>query len=134
MQQISTAQKQLIQIALVALLLVGCVAVLLPFTGTLLFACVICVTTAPFHRWILKCCHGRTSLAAVLMSCILLLLLVAPLALLSGSLADGIESAILYFRPLLESGLPDAPPLWLAKLPVVGPDVSDYWHRLAASR
>ena len=134
MQQISTAQKQLIQIALVALLLVGCVAVLLPFTGTLLFACVICVTTAPFHRWILKCCHGRTSLAAVLMSCILLVLLVAPLALLSGSLADGIESAILYFRPLLESGLPDAPPLWLAKLPVVGPDVSDYWHRLAASR
>ena len=75
MQQISTAQKQLIQIALVALLLVGCVAVLLPFTGTLLFACVICVTTAPFHRWILKCCHGRTSLAAVLMSCILLVLL-----------------------------------------------------------
>lgn len=134
MQQISTAQKQLIQIALVALLLVGCVAVLLPFTGTLLFACVICVTTAPFHRWILKCCHGRTSLAAVLMSCILLVLLVAPLALLSCSLADGIESAILYFRPLLESGLPDAPPLWLAKLPVVGPDVSDYWHRLAASR
>ena len=134
MQHISTAQKQVIQIAIAALLLIGCVAVLLPFTGTLLFACVICVTTAPFHRKILKYCHGRSSLAAVLMSCILLVLLVAPVALLSGSLADGIESAILYFRPLLENGLPEDPPLWLANLPVVGPDVNDYWHRLAASR
>jgi hypothetical protein len=39
------SHKQLIQIALVALLLIGCIAVLLPFTGTLLFAIVICVTT-----------------------------------------------------------------------------------------
>ena len=134
MQHISTAQKQVIQIAIAALLLIGCVAVLLPFTGTLLFACVICVTTAPYHRRILKYCHGRSSLAAALMSCILLVLLVAPVALLSGSLADGVESAILYFKPLLENGLPEKSPHWLANLPLVGSDVSDYWHRLAASR
>lgn len=134
MQQISSTQKQLIQIALVALLLIGCIAVLLPFTGTLLFASVICVTTAPFHRRILKYCGGRSSLAALLMSLLLLLLLVAPLALLSGSLADGVESAILYFKPLLENGLPSEPPAWLAKLPVVGADLSAYWHTLVASR
>ena len=134
MQYISTAQKQVIQIAIVALLLIGCVAVLLPFTGTLLFACVICVTTYPFYRRILKYCHGRSSLAALLMSCFLLVMLVAPVALLSGSLADGIESAILYFRPLLENGLPDESPTWIANLPAVGTDLSDYWHRLAASR
>ena len=46
-QAISSAQKQIIQIAIVALLLIGCIAVLMPFTGTLLFAVVICVTTAP---------------------------------------------------------------------------------------
>ena len=134
MQQISSAQKQIIQIAIVALLLIGCVAVLLPFTGTLLFAGVICVTTAPFHRRILNFCGGRSSLAALLMSLLLLLLLVAPLALLSGSLADGIESAILYFKPLLENGLPSEPPAWLANLPIVGTDICDYWHKLVASR
>ena len=42
--------KQLIQIALVALLLIGCIAVLLPFTGTLLFAVVICAPTHPFRN------------------------------------------------------------------------------------
>jgi predicted PurR-regulated permease PerM len=68
------------------------------------------------------------------MSLMLILLLVAPLALLSGSLADGIESAIRYFKPMLESGLPNDPPNWLGRLPVVGADISAYWHKLVASR
>jgi predicted PurR-regulated permease PerM len=133
-QNISSAQKQLIQIAIAALLLIGCIAVLMPFTGTLLFSVVICVTTAPMRNRLLLLCGGRSSLAAVLMSLILILLLVAPLALLSGSLADGLESAIRYFKPMLESGLPNEPPDWLARLPIVGQDISAYWHKLVASR
>lgn len=93
-----------------ALLLIGCIAVLMPFTGTLLFAGVICVTTAPIRNRLLIMCRGRSSLAAALMSLLLLLMLVAPMALLSGSLAEGVESAIHYFKPILESGLPSDPP------------------------
>ncbi|WP_300455490.1 AI-2E family transporter [Accumulibacter sp.] len=126
--------KQLIQIALVALLLVGCIAVLLPFTGTLLFAIVICVTTLPIRNRLLTLCRGRSSLAALLVSMLLLLLLVAPMALLSGSLADGIEIAIRYFKPLMERGLPAEPPAWLLSLPIAGPSIAGYWHELAASR
>lgn len=55
------AQKQIIQIALVALLLVGCVAVLMPFTGTLLFAIVICVTTLPIRNRLLTLCRGAAA-------------------------------------------------------------------------
>jgi predicted PurR-regulated permease PerM len=128
------AQKQLIQIALVALLLVGCVAVLMPFTGTLLFAIVICVTTLPIRNRLLALCRGRSSLAAALMSVLLILLLVAPMALLSGSLADGIELAIRFLKPMLESGLPADAPAWLTKIPVAGPDLGDYWHKLIESR
>ena len=64
MQQLSSAQKQVIQIAIAALLLIGCIAVLMPFTGTLLLATVICVTTAPAHKCILTKCRGRNNLAA----------------------------------------------------------------------
>ena len=131
---LSSAQKQLIQLTIAALLLVGCIAVLLPFTGTLLFVVVICVTTAPMRNRLLRWCGGRSSLAAVLMSLFLIMLLVAPLALLSGSLADGIESAIRHFKPMLEHGLPNDPPAWLAKLPIFGPNISAYWHKLVASR
>jgi predicted PurR-regulated permease PerM len=128
------AQKQIIQMALAALLLIGCVAVLMPFTGTLLFAIVICVTTLPVRNRLLTLCRGRGSLAAALMSALLLVLLVAPMALLSGSLADGVELAIRFLKPMLESGLPADAPAWLTKIPVIGTGISDYWHKLVESR
>ena len=128
------SHKQLLQIALVALLLTGCIAVLLPFTGTLLFAIVICVVTRPVRNRLLTLCRGRSNLAALLVSILLLLLLVAPVALLSGSIADGIELAIRYLKPLLEDGLPVEPPGWLATLPLIGRDAADYWQKLVASR
>jgi predicted PurR-regulated permease PerM len=128
------SHKQLLQIALVALLLIGCIAVLLPFTGTLLFAIVICVTTLPIRNRLLRICRGRSNLAALLVSILLLMLLVAPVALLSGSLADGIEIAIRYLKPLMEGGLPTEAPAWLTKLPIVGRDAETYWHELVASR
>ena len=126
--------KQLIQIALVALLLVGCIAVLLPFTGTLLFAIVICITTLPIRNRLLRICRGRSNLAALLGAILLLMLLVAPVALLSGSIADGVELAIRHLKPLMENGLPVEPPAWLERLPIVGRDAGAYWHKLAESR
>lgn len=134
MHQITSAQKQIIQTAIVALLLIGCIAVLLPFTGTLMFAVVICVTTAPLRDRLLKLCRGRSHLAALAMSLLMVVLLVAPLALLSGTLAEGVESALRYLRPMLESGLSAEPPRWLAELPVIGTSIDTYWHKLAASR
>ncbi len=126
--------KQLLQIAIVALLLIGCIAVLLPFTGTLLFAGVICVTTLPIRNRLLTLCRGRSNLAALLLSILLFILLVAPLALLSGSLADGVELAVQYLQPLLEHGLPTKPPAWLTSIPLVGDDLAGYWPKLVASR
>ncbi|WP_263769893.1 AI-2E family transporter [Propionivibrio soli] len=134
MQQISPAQKQIIQTAIVALLLIGCIAVLLPFTGTLLFAGVICITTAPLRNRLLALTRGRSSLTATLMCLILTIVMVLPMALLSGSLADGVEMVIGYFRPILEGGIPTEAPAWVADLPVVGPHLGSYWHNLVASR
>ena len=134
MQQLSSAQKQVIQIAIAALLLIGCIAVLMPFTGTLLLATVICVTTAPAHKFILTKCRGRNNLAAALMCLLMVLLLVVPMAVLSGSLASGVEMAIAYVRPLLESGLPMHVPKWVSNLPIAGSMIEDYWHALLASR
>ena len=100
--QFSLAHKQLIQIAIVAILLIGCVAVLLPFTGTLLLAVVICTTISPARDRLVALCRGRSSLTAALMCLTMVLLLVIPLAILSGSLANGVETAVAAIRPLLE--------------------------------
>ena len=129
-----STQKQILQIAIVALLLIGCIAVLTPFIGTLLLAVVICVTSSPMRDALLKLCRGRRNLMAALLCLLLVLLLVLPMALLSGSLADGVELAIAYLRPLLESGLPADVPDWVSEVPLFGSGFADYWHKLIASR
>ena len=76
-----STQKQLLQIAVVALLLIGCIAVLTPFIGTLLLASVISVTAAPLRDWLLELCRGRRNLMATLMCLMLILLLVLHLVI-----------------------------------------------------
>ena len=123
MQHLSSAQKQVIQIAIAALLLIGCIAVLMPFTGTLLLATVICVTTAPMRNRLLRWCGGRSSLAAVLMSLFLIMLLVAPLALLVPVFGMG-ASALILGEPL---------PAWkllAAALVMAGLAINTLWPRL----
>ena len=134
MQQISSGQKQFIQIAISALLLIGCIAVLMPFTGTLLFAIVICVTTTPLRIRLLALLRGKSSLTAALMCLAMVLLLVVPMALLSGALADAADKMIAYLRPLLEKGMPTDVPEWGKNLPLVGSSISDYWQTLASNR
>jgi len=129
-----STQKQIIQIAIVSLLLIGCIAVLTPFIGTLLLAIVLTVTTASLRDYLLKLCGGRRSLTAAILCLLLVLLLVLPMALLSGSMADGVEMAIAYLRPVLETGLPADVPPWVTELPIAGTSITDYWHKLVASR
>ena len=129
-----STQKQILQIAIVSLLLIGCIAVLTPFIGTLLLAIVICVTASPARNAVLRLCRGRRNLMAALLCLLLVLLLVLPMALLSGSLADGVELAIAYLRPFLESGLPADVPGWVNEVPIIGNGIADYWHKLIASR
>ncbi|HEX5803032.1 MAG TPA: AI-2E family transporter [Azospira sp.] len=125
---------QIVQLAIVAALIVGCIAVLLPFVGTLLFAVVLCVTSWPLYARLLAVMRHQHTLAALLMSLLLVVLLAVPMGLLAGNLAEGVEAVVRYVRPLIENGLPAEPPGWLAALPLVGADIADYWHRLAESR
>ncbi|MDQ5877525.1 MAG: hypothetical protein QG616_1720 [Pseudomonadota bacterium] len=125
---------QYAQFAIVAALLVGCIAVLLPFVGTLLFAIVICVTSWPLYARLLAAMRSRHNLAALVMSLSLVLLLLIPMGLLAGSLSGGLEIISRHFRPLIENGLPAEPPAWLANLPLVGREIASYWHQLADSR
>ncbi|MBW7903239.1 MAG: AI-2E family transporter [Rhodocyclaceae bacterium] len=125
---------QIVQFAIVAALIVGCIAVLLPFVGTLLFAVVLCVSSWPLYARLLKAMRYRHTLAALLMSLLMVVLLAVPMGLLAGNLASGVEAVARYVRPLIENGLPSEPPAWLIGLPWIGVEIADYWHRLTESR
>ncbi len=127
------SNTRLARLAIVVLLIIGCFYVLRPFVGTLLLAAVICTTVWPLHARLLVRLKERQTLAAFITSLLLVLLVLLPMLVLSGSLAGGVESMIEYLRPMLKKGVPMQAPAWLTDLPVVGRSVGAYWEAVAAS-
>ena len=127
--------KRLAQIALVALLIIGCVTVLKPFIGAVLFAFVIWICTWDFYSTrLLPRLGGRDSLGASLMTLVLVLLLLLPMIFLVGALVSGADQLIEFIRPRIERGLPQHAPTWLSSLPVFGGEIEHSWQQIARSR
>lgn len=127
--------KRLAQIALVVLLIIGCVTVLLPFIGAVLFAFVVWISTWRFYaERLLPRLGGRDMLGATLMTLALVLVMLLPTVFLAGSLANGADTLIDFVKPYVEQGLPADPPGWLAALPFVGGEIDSTWHRIAGNR
>jgi predicted PurR-regulated permease PerM len=127
--------KRLAQMALVVLLIIGCIAVLLPFIGAVLFAFVVWMCTWNFYAGkLLPRLGGRDTLGASLMTLALILVTLLPTLFLAGSLANGADRLIEIVKPYVEQGLPAEPPSWLGGLPFLGGEIEASWHRLAANR
>ena len=79
---------QLARIALVTFLIVGGFVVLEPFMTAILFAAIICVSTWSFYHRLWQQVGRRDTLAAALMTLLLLIALIVPMAYLAANLAD----------------------------------------------
>lgn len=134
MSQFYQDNTRIVRITIVTLLLIGCIAVLLPFVGTLLLATVLCITTWPLYARLERRLGNRRSLAAIIACLVLILLVLLPMIGLSGALASSSETLIALLKPVIEKGLPGEAPGWLANLPLAGPELAAYWHKVAASR
>jgi predicted PurR-regulated permease PerM len=127
--------KRLAQIALVALLIIGCIAVLLPMLGAILFAFVLWVCTWPtYAEKLLPRIGGRDTLGAALMTLLLVLVMLLPMVFLVSSLVNGADTLIDEVRPHVEQGLPAEPPKFLGEVPLFGSDIAASYHRIASSR
>lgn len=125
--------EQIIQIAAIVLLVVGCLVVLLPFLAGILSAAILCFSTWPLYDFLERRLRGRRTLAALLMTLLVLVILVLPLTLIAVSYADEIPDMVDYVRELLEQGLP-FPPTWVASIPLVGEWLDASWRELAGSK
>jgi predicted PurR-regulated permease PerM len=122
-----------VRIALAALIVVGTVWVLAPFLAALLFAAILCLTTWPLFAWLEGRLKGRTTLAALLATLALAMVVLGPMSYLAATIADGVAQLIALLRPWFESA-DHAPPAWLSTLPLVGEPLDAYWRKLAASQ
>lgn len=130
---LSSPPKQIAQVALVSLLILGCLFVLLPFIGALLLAVVIVISSWPLYQWLLVKMRYRSNLSAFLMTLGLALLVLVPMTFLAFSIVDVVMMIADWVRPRMNGKIGEAPD-WLGDLPWVGEYAKAYWHKLAASR
>lgn len=124
--------KRLAQIALVALLIVGCVAVLLPLLGAVLFAFVVWMCTwSLYARRLLPRLGGRDTLGATLVTLLLCTVMLLPMTFLATTIATGADALIDEAQPYFAKGIPPRAPAILRGLPVVGNEIDYSWRRIA---
>jgi predicted PurR-regulated permease PerM len=121
------------QAAALVLLVVGCFLVLQPFITGILFAAVICSSTWPLFVRLRRAVGGRATVAASLMSLALVVLVVAPLALLATSLAGSVGDLADWIKARVVAG-PVELPGWVRSLPVIGVSIDEQWQRLVGNR
>ncbi|MBI1965307.1 MAG: AI-2E family transporter [Betaproteobacteria bacterium] len=125
--------EQIIQVAAVAVLVIGCLMVLRPFLAAILSAAILGFSTWPVYLWLERRFGGRRSLAALAMTALLVLVLVLPLALIAATFADDVPPLVERVRELLADGLP-GPPDWVASIPLFGEPLDAGWRELAGSK
>ena len=125
-----TRTEYAVGLTLLALLVVGCLLVMRPFLTSLLWAVILSYTTWPLYQRLLRQLGGREFWAALLMTLLVAMVLVLPLAILGATLAQHVASVAEVVRELLAQGVPP-PPAWVDKIPLISEEVRRYWEALS---
>ena len=115
--------------ALLLLLVIGCFVVIRPFVSALLLALILSYSTWPVYAWVERLVSGRKSLAAALMTLAVASILLVPLIILGSSLAEQVAQVSVWIRNIFTESI-RRPPSWVAAIPLVGPQLYQYWQGL----
>ena len=125
--------QQIAQLVAITLLIVGCLFVLRPFVTALLSAAIVCFSTWPLYKEIETSVRGRRSVAALVMTVLLILGILLPVALLALTLADSAAPLVERMRDMLVNGVP-LPPDWVKAIPLIGENLDGAWREIATSK
>jgi predicted PurR-regulated permease PerM len=120
------AREVFIRLSLVTAMAISCFVLMGPFVKLIIAGIIIAIGLYPGYRILAKALKGRTNLAAVLCTLLLLAVMVVPAVLLAGTLVDGIRTLV----EQVQAGrlnIP-APPESLDKVPVIGRPLEDFWR------
>lgn len=119
-------------LAVVALVLLGILAVLQPFATAILFGSILAIAAWPLRDRLVARGFGRGT-AAMLLLLLVLVIIVAPLLLIAPGLVGALRGSAEMAQAALVSAPLEAPP-WLAELPVVGDRLAAFWLRVSEAR
>lgn len=115
---------------MLVVLVAGCYLVLQPFLSTVLWAIILCSTTWPVFDRLQRLMRGRTTLAALVMTLVIALVVLAPFVVVGISLAENANELLNQGKRFIEAGPPD-PPAWVGRIPLVGEWAGTYWSSIA---
>jgi predicted PurR-regulated permease PerM len=121
-----------IGLAAVALLVAGCMLILLPFMSAALWAAILCFTTWPMFLRLDAALGGRRSLGALIATLALAAIIAAPVVILAMTLASNISALSSAAQRVAHQGPPKLPG-WVANIPLVGSQVNNHWNELSES-
>jgi predicted PurR-regulated permease PerM len=131
MTKLRTKLEQNLGWAVLLLLLMGCLWVLRPFISALLWAVILCFSSWPLYRRLLRWVGQRRTLAALLMALGMVCILLVPFVIIGSTLAENVKEVTVATRHWVQEG-PPAPPAWLAKVPLLGQTATEHWRSLTA--
>jgi predicted PurR-regulated permease PerM len=115
-----------IHIGLLILLAAACFVILRPFIPLIVWGIIVAIAVYPGYRKLKDVLRGRGGLAAVLCTIVLLAILFVPVALLTETLIEGIQSMAAHLKDGTLTVPP--PPPSLETWPMVGVPLSSAWN------
>ncbi|OYD81650.1 hypothetical protein CHT98_25000 [Azospirillum brasilense] len=128
--EMSYVRKALV-LSLMLILLIGCFVVLRPFIAAILWAIILSFSTWPLHRRIEHALGGRTTLAAAIMTMMIMAVLVGPLVVLGMKLSENVLRVFETIHAAMDQGLPPLPD-WLIGIPILGDRLQEIWSVLVS--
>src|SRR6266404_9679687 len=101
-----TKLERIISGIVLLILVVGCLLVLRPFVSALLWAAVLCFSTWPFYKRLLSLVRGHRTLAAMLMTLAMVLVVLLPFAIIAATIGDDVRNLTAAVKGWIETGLP----------------------------
>jgi predicted PurR-regulated permease PerM len=115
--------------AIFALLLFGTFCVIKPFLSATVWAAILTFSLWPANNHLTKWLRGRRTLAALIITIGISLMLLAPFLVLGFNLAGDIQAVGADAHKWATTGGPPTP-AWLEKIPLIGPQAKTYWTEM----
>ena len=131
-RKLPVAQTTL-SVLVIGLLICASLWVLQPFLGAVIWATMVVVTTWPLMLRVQRLCRGRRWAAVLAMTLALLLLFAVPFTVVLLTIVDHADQIVGWGRSLSTMQVPEAPPVWLTGLPLVGERISVFWKEAVAA-
>jgi len=121
----------LLSVLFIAAAITASLWILQPFLPALIWATLIVVATWPLMRAAQRILWGKRGLAVIVMTIVLLLVVIVPLALAVMTIVEHADDFGDGLKALARAGVPP-PPGWVEGLPLIGPKLAAEWQAIAA--